>query len=221
MTQNQWLSSTDLSALLQFLKDDVRPRKFRLFACACLRQLRERTDDAHFRRTVVLAERFVEGDCERDPFRAAFRRAWPDGWERARVAALVAIDPLQRDNYSWRCLELANDVVDLLSGRPTHTWAPLPPDRDTKPSRQEQTDLLREIVGDPFTEVRFDPAWRTGDVVPLAESIAVDGTFAELPVLADALEDVGCDSPDVLDHLRAPSRHALGCWALDLVRGRR
>jgi len=220
MNRNLWRSSTDLPALLQLLTD-ARPRKFRLFACACLRQLRERTDDVHFRRTVVLAERFVEGNCQREAFRAAFRRAWPDGWERARVAALVAIDPLQRDNYSWRCLELANDVVDLLGGKPSHAWSATPPDRDKQPSRHEQADLLREIVGDPFAEVRFDPAWRTGCVVPTAESIASEGTFDELPVLADALEDVGCDSREVLEHLRSPGRHVLGCWALDLVRGRR
>jgi hypothetical protein len=221
MNPDRWWSGNDLQAMLQFLHDTLRPRKFRLFACACLGQLREKTDDAHFRRTVVLAERFVDGECDRDSFRAAFRRAWPDGWERARVAALVAIDPMQRDNYSWRCLELANEVVDLISRRPRGFWQPNPVNREQQPSRKEQVALLHEIVGDPFAPVRFDPAWRTGDVVPLAESIAVDGTFEDLPVLADALEEASYPEQAVLSHLRAPGRHACGCWALDLVRGKR
>lgn len=222
MNEQRWRDGAELSAMLQFLANVVRPRKFRLFACACLRQLRERTSDAHFRRTVELAERYVEGDCKRESFRAAFRRAWPDGWERARVAALVAIDPMERDNYSWRCLELANEVVDLLGSPPRYSPHHSPPrNREATPSRKEQIALLCEIVGDPFSEPRFVPQWRTGDVAPLAESLAVDGTFGELPVLADALEDAGCTDAEVLMHLRTPGRHALGCWALDLVRGRR
>src|SRR5262249_9762784 len=118
MDQDQWRGSANLQDMLQFLKDELRPRTFRLFACACLRLLRDRTDDPHFRRTVVLAERFVEGACDRDSFRTAFRRAWPNGWERARVVALVALDPLERDAYYWRCLELCNEIVDLTSRRP-------------------------------------------------------------------------------------------------------
>ena len=38
-----------------------------------------------------------------------------------------------------------------------------------------------------------------------------------LPILADALEDAGCTSPELLDHLRGPGPHVLGCWALDLL----
>jgi len=41
-----------------------------------------------------------------------------------------------------------------------------------------------------------------------------------LPILADALEEAGCDDVDVLAHLRGPGPHARGCWALDLVLGR-
>jgi hypothetical protein len=221
MTEEQWHSTTDLQAMLEFLKEQARPRKFRLFACACLRQLHDRTDDLHFRRTVALAERYVEGDCDRESFRTAFRRAWPNGWERARIGALTAIDPLERDLYHWRCLELANEVVDLLSRGVRKGWYSAPTDRKSKPSRIDQVALLREVFGDPFRPAVFAPQWRTGDVVTLAESIAREGTFEDLPVLADALEEAGCSETEVLTHLRRGGRHVLGCWALDLVRGRR
>ena len=44
--------------------------------------------------------------------------------------------------------------------------------------------------------------------------------FERLPILADALEEAGCDDPDILSHLRGPGPHVRGCWALDLVLGK-
>jgi hypothetical protein len=43
---------------------------------------------------------------------------------------------------------------------------------------------------------------------------------ARLAVLADALEDAGCDNADILSHLRGTGPHVRGCWAVDLVLGR-
>ena len=41
------------------------------------------------------------------------------------------------------------------------------------------------------------------------------------PVLADALQDAGCDGDELLSHLRDPNAtHVRGCWALDLVLGK-
>lgn len=41
-----------------------------------------------------------------------------------------------------------------------------------------------------------------------------------LAVLADALEDAGCDNEDVLNHCRQPGIHVRGCWVLDLLLGK-
>jgi hypothetical protein len=43
---------------------------------------------------------------------------------------------------------------------------------------------------------------------------------ARLGVLADALEDAGCDDTSMLEHLREPGPHARGCWVVDLLTGR-
>src|SRR5262249_30909011 len=153
-------------------------------------------------------------------FRTAFQRAWPFGWERARVAALVAIDPLPHDMYYWRCLELADEVSDLLRGKPPGGWQTTPSHRDSDASRKDQIALLHDVFGDPFVSASFDPAWRTPEVMDLAESVAAEGALEDLPVLADALEDAGCSAQAVLSHLRQPGRHALGCWALEIVRGK-
>jgi hypothetical protein len=65
-----------------------------------------------------------------------------------------------------------------------------------------------------------------------------DGTLdpVTLAILADALEEAGCDNQEILNHLRGrfwvaptdgsrvywmerPERHVRGCWALDLILG--
>jgi hypothetical protein len=38
-----------------------------------------------------------------------------------------------------------------------------------------------------------------------------------MPILADALEESGCDHTDILNHLRQPGEHVRGCWVLDLL----
>jgi hypothetical protein len=80
--------------------------------------------------------------------------------------------------------------------------------------------LLRDIFGNPFRPISFDPSWRTSTAVALAEGVYADRAFSRLPILADALEDAGCDAAELLAHLRGDSPHVRGCWALDLVLGK-
>ena len=42
-----------------------------------------------------------------------------------------------------------------------------------------------------------------------------------MPILADALQDEGCDNEEVLSHCRdAKQIHVRGCWVVDLVLGK-
>jgi hypothetical protein len=84
--------------------------------------------------------------------------------------------------------------------------------------------LLRCIAGNPFRPVPFDPAWRSPTVSDLAKAAYEHRALpsgelepARLAVLADALEEAGCDNRDILNHLRSSGPHVRGCWALDLV----
>jgi hypothetical protein len=68
--------------------------------------------------------------------------------------------------------------------------------------------------------VRIDPAWLTwngGAVRNLARAIHEERAFDRLPILADALEEAGCDSEDVLDHCRETGMHVRGCWVVELL----
>ncbi len=63
----------------------------------------------------------------------------------------------------------------------------------------------------------FDPNWLTEPVIGLRNGIVVERAFDRLPILADALEEAGCDHPLILAHLREPYDHAHHCWAVDLL----
>jgi len=69
----------------------------------------------------------------------------------------------------------------------------------------------------PADAVAFDPAWRTETVLALARGIAADVALDRLPILADALEDAGCDNFALLNHLRHEPNHRVECWALRRV----
>jgi hypothetical protein len=128
-------------------------------------------------------------------------------------------------------LEAARMCCDIAP----RTWA------DGRAARAlREADLVREIFGDSLSAARAIPeAWRTADARAVARAAlknaqagVIDPT--DLLVLADCLEEAGCDSPDLLRHLRGFTRypspfsldgrpldgpHVLGCWAADLVLG--
>lgn len=90
----------------------------------------------------------------------------------------------------------------------------------SKPARKAASLLIRDIFGNPFRPVTFDPRWRTTDVGGVAQAIYEDRAFDRLPILADALMDAGCDNDDILAHCRSDGPHVRGCWVLDLVLGK-
>jgi len=80
--------------------------------------------------------------------------------------------------------------------------------------------LLRCMFGNPFRPVAFDPSWRTSTVVALAGGVYADRAFDRLPILADALQDAGCENEDILAHCRGSGPHARGCWVVDMLLGK-
>jgi hypothetical protein len=84
-----------------------------------------------------------------------------------------------------------------------------------------QCGILRDIFGNPFHKRRkFDARWRTNTALLLAKSMHESRDFSAMPILADALQDAGCDDDDVLNHCRGLGPHVRGCWVVDLLLGK-
>jgi len=79
----------------------------------------------------------------------------------------------------------------------------------------EVTRALAEIPPDGDWWPRRDStAWR------IAQGIREDRAFERLPILADALEEAGCNNAAILEHCRAPGKHGRCCWVVDLLLGK-
>ncbi|MCI0462973.1 MAG: hypothetical protein L0Z62_39000 [Gemmataceae bacterium] len=220
MTESEWTACQAPGPMLEFLSGRASARKLRLFACACCEYALDLGRDAPDDRSVEVARRYelaaarallpqvvnsVRETCLWDALGGVLAA---DAGEAAREAARHATE-----NYSWLG---GMDYLDAWGQY--HEWQ----------SRTEPdfAGVLREIVGNPFRPVALDPAWRTPAVVPLAqaayERALPSGRLdpARLAILADALEESGCTSAELLAHLRSGGEHVRGCWGLDLVLGR-
>ncbi|MCE9566323.1 MAG: hypothetical protein K8U57_30230 [Planctomycetes bacterium] len=84
-----------------------------------------------------------------------------------------------------------------------------------------QVAVLRDTFGNPFRPVAFPPEWRTSTTVAIACEMYESRDFSAMPILADALQDAGCDNEDILNHCRDANQvHVRGCWAVDQILGK-
>jgi hypothetical protein len=94
----------------------------------------------------------------------------------------------------------------------------------TPEESQDCCRLLRDIFGDRgavLTEPFWRAEWRTDTAMSLARQMYESREFSAMPILADALQDAGCDNDDILSHCRDTAlTHVRGCWVVDLVLGK-
>ncbi len=237
MTEAEWLTCNDVVELFESLnRRNGSARKFRLLACACCRHIWHLMTFSSSRESVELAEQYADGlvdlatldlICERvdEAIRPLIRidRSRSDIW-----AALVAnkatwTDPRNNHGNAEGCGYVFTDLVTAVM------CAEVPlADQDQEAEWRigdreypVMAGLLRDIFGNPFRPVTFDPDWRTSTVVSLARQMYDSRDFSPMPILADALQDAGCDNDDILAHCRdANATHVRGCWVVDLVLGK-
>jgi hypothetical protein len=206
MNEKEWPKSADAGPMLESLRGNATGRKLRLFACACCRPLLKKRD--MYQIALDVAEWVAEGKAPRRAVREMeeyYTLAMEDGGPLT-WALKFALDPDLPETG------LGHDFTDWAAG--------LRQGVSEEDERARFADLVRCIFGNPFRPVAADPRWLTPDAVALAKGIYEEKAFDRLPILADALQDAGCDNADVLGHCRGPGPHALGCWVVDLVLGK-
>jgi hypothetical protein len=223
MTEAEWLACTDVTPMLEFLRGNASERKLRLFACACCRGVWLRLP-VQVKEAVATVERYCDGAADNQEFAVQVLSqassavylhsdllrgiAYHNGsiWHGDLIAAA--------QDVSNSCVELGYHAQPVLRSSDAHDIAPV--------AREwaSQAALLRDIFDNPFHPVILNPRWLTSTVVALARGIYAERAFDRLPILADALEDAGCDQPDLLAHCRGVGHHVRGCWAVDLILGK-
>src|SRR5262245_52186051 len=169
-------------------------RKLRLFACGCCRVAWDILPDDRLRDAVQTAERFADGLATKAELAAARAAvAWmtddsspfADTLPGVRVAIDMAVAATAPQAYS-------------AAFSMTVTEAPLAGRMREAAAESYLCALLRDVFGNPFRPVAFDPSWRSPTALALARRMYDDRDFGAMPLLADALQDAGCEAPDVL-----------------------
>lgn len=209
MTETEWNAGANPGPMLEFLKGKASERKLRLFAAACCRQSTDGMKDGGNRRAVEAAELFADEKISAEDLAAARKTA--ASWI-GNVAATHAI------HAASRVVQSLGEEAGMAAAKAAglgHFGS-----RDYSAAHDAQAELLREIFGNPFRSISFDPAWLTSKVIRLAQSIYDDRAFDRLPAFADVLEQAGSLDQEKLNHCRGSGPHVRGCWVLDLVLGK-
>jgi hypothetical protein len=250
LDEHEWLTGADPDRMLAFLLDGhVRVyvsaqvtwaphRKLRLLACAFCRRIEDLLVDERSRRAVLISEQFVDGWVTEGELRRAYEaatKAVEDWVNRTSTSAVYGGGVFSLPSADRKATALGARAV-------AEATAPLRPEIAVSTAFEAAIErgaamdstawavealgvparlrLIRDVFGNPFRPVPFSPQWRSEDVVAIARAIYEDRTFDRLPILADALQDAGCDSDELLEHCRGDGPHVLGCWALDVVLGK-
>ena len=142
--------------------------------------------------------------------------AFASGYCFARVAGDFGCYPGDAADYAARALACEatgpapsqNPTNPLWHNTWTKTWTA---------ARAEQADIFRDIIPPPGVNISIDPAWRTSVVVALASAMNESGDFSAVPLLADALQDAGCDEEYILRQCRSPGPHVRGNWVVEML----
>jgi hypothetical protein len=248
LTEAEWLASADPDALLGHVTGWASARKLRLFCCGYWQRLALLWRDDIGGPEVEVAYRHADGLANERQLWAAHAAAQgiltalsdshpnpPQGDRHARYLAQAA-----RAATAALSMQAARDTIALapwareeISGEPApqgafrRMWTAatdvLSGFRHRSPEHAAQAVLLRDLFGNPFRQSFLNPSLRArsqGVIQQLAEAMYADRAFDRLPLLADAIEEVGGTDAAILDHCRHPGPHYRGCWVIDLILGR-
>jgi hypothetical protein len=183
------------------------PRRQYLFTCACLWLVEEDLTPAQRQRWLEAYDA-LEADAFHIP---CPRPSWdPLVWDPLERAVAY----LLRSPAGMAATVVSQQVARYLLRNQTKLWDP------ATSSIPFLTPLLEDVGGPTLIQSLASRVISWNDCTPFRLALAAYTNHdpVVLPILADALQEAGCDSAQLLDHLRSPHpRHTRGCWALDLI----
>ncbi|VTT97608.1 Uncharacterized protein OS=uncultured bacterium PE=4 SV=1 [Gemmataceae bacterium] len=213
MTEAEWLAGDDPKSMVEFLRPAVSDRKLRLFACGLCRRLKPLVGTSEYARGLEAAEAYA-GGAKMKSAMGRHRQALTN-----RRIALSGPDPSDEYTALFLC-------TVALSEKDFRAFPTCVADLKDNEHGELLTSVLRsaapavrDVFGNPFRPATIDLSWLTSTVVALAKGIYADRAFDRMPILADALQDAGCDNADILAHCRGPDRTSAAagwstwCWA--------
>ena len=220
MTEAEWLASNDADEMYFRVVKPLKSgqRHLDLFCVACTKLVFHLIEDEGARRAFEWLEEHLgqrarsRGGHIRDLFSGPGRALYDARHRREQNASGAAIHIAYDFWADWYEYAFPNVDEYFISGPYSNSLREDP--------RIYLPAITRDIFGNPFRPISFASEWRTDTAVSLARGMYESRDFGAMPILADALQDAGCDNDDILDHCRGPGPHVRGCWVVDLVLGK-
>jgi hypothetical protein len=210
MTEAEWLAATDPTPMEMLVLKDASPRKLRLYIFQCLNRNRHLLREARSLRALDVFEQSADGTVSEIDLNTAQAHAGQ------AFKAIIKSETEDKPSYERKHVTaawLVYIVFELEGRRPEVISMGL---NQSEEGCIFRCNRLREMFT-PFRPITLNPTWLTSTVLALANGIYREKAFDRMPILADALQDAGCDNEDILNHCRLPGEHCQGCWVVDLL----
>src|SRR5262245_43579106 len=215
-----WCSITEPDLAAHRVLNIVSARKWRLFMVACCYAIKRRLHYRDLHDAILTSELYADRRVRLADLRAS----------REDVSELIE---RYDGNVKARGRQMDMHHVRRCCDRDVRSAAYYFVNKERIINRKRMLAILHDIIGDPdnpqcsvssktaFRSIKFQ--WVVANN-HLAGSLAREAydkrDFSNLPIIADALEEAGCDNTTLLAHLREDREHWRGCWAVDLILGR-
>jgi hypothetical protein len=198
MTEEKWLAAKNPRPMIKFLRGKTSERKLLLFVHAFLRGLEG-----------ILVDKWNWANVEKAELKST---QWAVLQEMIADLKWRRVEEQDFENAVWaremeRAIRNSQDGCDKTI-QITMTLA-------NRKGLPLLSTVVRDLFGNPFRPITLNPTWLTSTVLSLAGQMYDSRDFCPMPILADALQDAGCDNADILQHCRGPGPHVRGCWVVD------
>jgi hypothetical protein len=226
VSEQEWLACEDIQLLLEYMVERTSNRKFRLFGCACCRRIWDLLNEQS-RNAVLVAERYADGLATEDEVEIArngmtaccnetvLTPGLPAKFSWAYGAARLVLF----DTPFWKTNSAEKWTYGAVWTAAEAAWRH---NGEDGPASEMcgQLALLRDVFENPYQAAWIDHTDLTSTVIALVSQMYESRDFTTMPILADALQDAGCENVNILNHCRSKGVHVKGCWVVDLILGK-
>jgi hypothetical protein len=212
MTEAEWLACEDPTPMVLWLGAQLSERKHGALLLACCRTYPE-ANLKGLTHALITAERQIEGKLNPNEI-----NSWKEEATRIKETCVAELD-FERASLA-RAVQYIFEKPTALFPRYFYCHNEYQWPKYNEESNKMCCRLIREVLN-PFASPSANSDWRSSDAVAIARTMYDSRDFSAMPILADALQDAGCDNDDILSHCRdANATHVRGCWVVDLVLGK-
>lgn len=202
MTQKEWLAAQTPEPLITFLEEhhqnqhSAGSKTAIRYTCNCRRMVWDRLDSSVQEQTIKLEKYLAEL-----PNQSANHNLF-------QILVSTVLGDLGNSIQNFFAMRFFAWKTARSTTQSTRNWSL---------SAALQAAILRDIAGNPYQHITFDPTWRTTAVTSIAESIRTNHRNDQFPILGDALIDAGCRENAIIDHCQLPGEHFPGCWVIETI----